>query len=68
MVVQVFPVKDQLPVEVSGAVRSITLRETEVVYLTQSHLHFRAPEHSDADLAYVITQPCFSTIKPGWDI
>ncbi|KAL2089664.1 hypothetical protein ACEWY4_014352 [Coilia grayii] len=65
VVVHVFPVKDQLPVEVSGTVRSITLMETEVVYLTQSHLHFRDPENSDADLAYSITQPCFSLHKPG---
>lgn len=60
MVIHVFPVKDQLPEEVSGTVRSITVKETEVVYITQSHLHFRDTEHSDTDLMYVITHPCFS--------
>uniref|UniRef100_A0AAR2KKY0 C-type lectin domain-containing protein n=1 Tax=Pygocentrus nattereri TaxID=42514 RepID=A0AAR2KKY0_PYGNA len=65
VVIHVFPVKDQLPVEVSGTVRSITVKETEVVYITQSYLHFRAPEHPDTDLMYLITQPCFSPAKPG---
>ncbi|RXN20441.1 FRAS1-related extracellular matrix 1-like protein [Labeo rohita] len=60
VVIHVFPVKDQLPEEVSGTVRSITVKETEVVYITQSHLHFRDTEHSDTDLMYVITHPCFS--------
>ncbi|XP_053368460.1 FRAS1-related extracellular matrix protein 1b [Clarias gariepinus] len=64
VVVHVFPVKDQLPVEVPGTVRSITVKETEVVYLTQIHLHFQAPEHPDTDLMYFITQPCFSPTKP----
>ncbi|XP_077082463.1 FRAS1-related extracellular matrix protein 1b isoform X2 [Siphateles boraxobius] len=59
VVIHVFPVKDQLPEEVSGTVRSITVKETEVVYITQSHLHFRDIEHSDTDLMYVITHPCF---------
>ncbi|KAB5559145.1 hypothetical protein PHYPO_G00025590 [Pangasianodon hypophthalmus] len=64
VVVHVFPVKDQLPVEVSGTVRSITVKETELVYITQSHLHFQAPEHPDTDLMYFITQSCFSPNKP----
>ncbi|XP_070688078.1 FRAS1-related extracellular matrix protein 1b [Pempheris klunzingeri] len=65
VVVHVFPVKDQLPVEVSGSVRSLTVRETEVVYVTQAHLHFTDREHPDADLSYVITRPCFSPMHPG---
>ncbi|XP_030584122.1 FRAS1-related extracellular matrix protein 1b isoform X2 [Archocentrus centrarchus] len=65
VVVHVFPVKDQLPVEVSGSVRSLTVKETEVVYITQTHLHFTDREHPDADLTYVITQPCFSPVHPG---
>ncbi|KAI4899055.1 hypothetical protein NFI96_009052 [Prochilodus magdalenae] len=65
VVIHVFPVKDQLPVEVSSTIRSITVKETEVVYITQSHLHFQAPEHPDSDLMYLITQPCFSPAKPG---
>ncbi|XP_067452176.1 FRAS1-related extracellular matrix protein 1b isoform X1 [Thunnus thynnus] len=65
VVVHVFPVKDQLPVEVSGSVRSLTVKETEVVYITQTHLHFTDREHPDTDLTYVITQPCFSPLHPG---
>ncbi|XP_035863594.1 FRAS1-related extracellular matrix protein 1b [Sander lucioperca] len=65
VVVHVFPVKDQLPVEVSGSVRSLTVKETEVVYITQTHLHFTDREHPDTDLTYVITEPCFSPLHPG---
>ncbi|TRY82884.1 hypothetical protein DNTS_001526 [Danionella cerebrum] len=50
VVIHVFPVKDQLPVEVSGMVRSITVKETEVVYITQNHLNFRDTERLDTDL------------------
>ncbi|KAA0712127.1 FRAS1-related extracellular matrix protein 1 [Triplophysa tibetana] len=64
VVIHVFPVKDQLPVEVSGTVRSITVKETEVVYITQSQLHFRDTENPDTDLMYVITRPCFSPGNP----
>ncbi len=60
MVIHVFPVKDQLPEEVSGTVHTITVKETEVVYITQNHLHFRDTEHLETDLLYVITHPCFS--------
>ncbi|XP_026054147.1 FRAS1-related extracellular matrix protein 1-like [Carassius auratus] len=62
VVINVFPVKDQLPEEVSGTVRSITVKETEVAYITQNHLHFRDTEHLETDLLYVITHPCF---RPG---
>ncbi|KAM9831469.1 FRAS1-related extracellular matrix protein 1b [Neosynchiropus ocellatus] len=65
VVVHVFPVKDQLPVEVSGSVRTLTLKETEVVYITPSHLHFSDKEHPETDLTYVITRPCFSPQRPG---
>ncbi|XP_041862088.1 FRAS1-related extracellular matrix protein 1b isoform X2 [Melanotaenia boesemani] len=65
LVVQVFPVKDQLPVEVSGTVRYLMVKETEVVYITQAHLHFTDKENPDVDLTYVITQPCFSLLHPG---
>ncbi|XP_023668989.2 FRAS1-related extracellular matrix protein 1b [Paramormyrops kingsleyae] len=60
VVVHVSPVKDQLPHEVPGVVRSVTVKETEVIHLTQSHLHFRDPESPDTDLIYSITRPCFS--------
>lgn len=57
--------KDQLPVEVSGTVRSLTVRETEVVHISQSQLHFTDRENPEADLTYVITQSCFSPLQPG---
>ncbi|KAM4629862.1 FRAS1-related extracellular matrix protein 1b [Polymixia lowei] len=65
VVVHVFPVKDQLPVEASGTVRSLTVRETEVVHLTPAYLHFTDREHPDTDLSYSITQPCYSPARPG---
>ncbi|KAG7232387.1 hypothetical protein INR49_008916, partial [Caranx melampygus] len=65
VVVHVFPVKDQLPVEIPGSVHSLTVKETEVVYITQSHLHFTDREHPGTDLTYIITQPCFSPMHPG---
>ncbi|KAI1891906.1 hypothetical protein AGOR_G00148540 [Albula goreensis] len=65
VVVHVSPVKDQLPVEVSGSVRSITVKETEIVPLSQAHLNFRDTESPDTDLMYLITQPCFSPTTIG---
>uniref|UniRef100_A0A3Q1HIX7 C-type lectin domain-containing protein n=1 Tax=Anabas testudineus TaxID=64144 RepID=A0A3Q1HIX7_ANATE len=65
VVIHVFPVKDQLPVEVVGSVRSLMVKETEVVYITQAQLHFTDREHPDTDLIYIITQPCFSPLHPG---
>ncbi|KAM6922004.1 FRAS1-related extracellular matrix protein 1b [Xenentodon cancila] len=65
VVVHVFPVKDQLPVEVSGSVRSLTVKETEMVYVSQAQLHFTDQENPDADLTFVVTQPCFSPLRPG---
>ncbi|KAK5614398.1 hypothetical protein CRENBAI_026015 [Crenichthys baileyi] len=65
VVVQVFPVKDQLPVEVPGTVRSLTVRETDVVYISQSQLHFTDRENPEADLTYIITQTCLSPLQPG---
>ncbi|RVE74139.1 hypothetical protein OJAV_G00038340 [Oryzias javanicus] len=64
MVVHIFPVKDQLPAEVPGSVRSLTVKETEVVFITQAHLHFTDSEDPEADLTFIITQPCFSPKHP----
>nr|XP_057929904.1 FRAS1-related extracellular matrix protein 1b [Doryrhamphus excisus] len=64
VVVSIFPVEDQLPVEVLGSSRRLTVKETEVVYVTRSHLHFSHTEHPDTDLTYVITHPCFSPLHP----
>ncbi|CAB1450533.1 unnamed protein product [Pleuronectes platessa] len=65
VVVHVFPVKDQVPVEASGSVRSLRVKETDVVSLTPSHLHFTDREHPSSDLSYTVTQPCFSPMHPG---
>lgn len=64
MVIYIFPVKDQLPVEASGTIRSLTVKETEVVFITQAHLHFTDSEDPGADLTFIITQPCFSPARP----
>uniref|UniRef100_A0A3B3ZBC2 Cadherin domain-containing protein n=1 Tax=Periophthalmus magnuspinnatus TaxID=409849 RepID=A0A3B3ZBC2_9GOBI len=56
VVVHVFPVKDQVPVEVPGSVRTLTLREDQVVYISPQQLHFRDPEDPDQDLTYTITR------------
>ncbi|XP_015232054.1 PREDICTED: FRAS1-related extracellular matrix protein 1-like [Cyprinodon variegatus] len=65
VVVQVFPMKDQLPVEGPGTVRSLTVRETDVVHISRSQLLFIDRENLDADLTYTITQSCFSPLQPG---
>ncbi|CAN9500847.1 unnamed protein product [Ophioblennius macclurei] len=65
MVIQVFPLKRRLPVEVAGSVRSLTLKETDVVHLTTANLNFRDYEEPGADLAYTVTTSCFSPMQPG---
>uniref|UniRef100_A0A3B3ZBW0 Cadherin domain-containing protein n=1 Tax=Periophthalmus magnuspinnatus TaxID=409849 RepID=A0A3B3ZBW0_9GOBI len=65
VVVHVFPVKDQVPVEVPGSVRTLTLREDQVVYISPQQLHFRDPEDPDQDLTYTITRACYSTNRPS---
>nr|XP_015211471.1 PREDICTED: FRAS1-related extracellular matrix protein 1-like [Lepisosteus oculatus] len=66
VVIHISPVKDQLPVEVSGSVRAITVKETDIAYITKSHLHFRDLESPDTDLMYLVTKPCFSPTTPGF--
>uniref|UniRef100_A0A8C6SIF6 Fras1 related extracellular matrix 1b n=1 Tax=Neogobius melanostomus TaxID=47308 RepID=A0A8C6SIF6_9GOBI len=58
VVVHVFPVKDQVPVQVQGSVRTLTVREDQVVYITPEQLHFRDEEHPDQDLTFTITKAC----------
>ncbi|KAM4738568.1 LOW QUALITY PROTEIN: FRAS1-related extracellular matrix protein 1b [Anableps anableps] len=65
VLVHVFPVKDLLPVEAPGAVRALTVRETEVAAISRSQLHFTDAENPEADLTYLITQSCFSPRQPG---
>ncbi|XP_077463908.1 FRAS1-related extracellular matrix protein 1b [Stigmatopora argus] len=63
--VSVFPVEDQLPAEAPGSVRHVTLKETQVAYITRAHLHFSHAEHPHSDLTYTVTRPCFSPGNPG---
>ncbi|XP_061680719.1 FRAS1-related extracellular matrix protein 1b isoform X2 [Syngnathoides biaculeatus] len=65
VVVRVFPVEDQLPVESPGRVRHVTVKETQVAYITRAHLHFTHPEHPQAELTYNVTRPCYSPRHPG---
>lgn len=63
--VAVFPVADGLPVEWDGSVRRLTLKETQVAFITRAHLRFTHSEHPQADLTYAITRPCHSPRHPG---
>ncbi|XP_077572863.1 FRAS1-related extracellular matrix protein 1b isoform X2 [Stigmatopora nigra] len=63
--VSVFPVEDQLPAEAPGSVRHLTLKETQVAYITRAHLHFSHAEHPHSDLTYTVTRPCFGPGNPG---
>uniref|UniRef100_A0A3Q2YJU6 Fras1 related extracellular matrix 1b n=1 Tax=Hippocampus comes TaxID=109280 RepID=A0A3Q2YJU6_HIPCM len=63
--VAVFPVEDGLPVEWDGSVRRLTLKETQVAFITRAHLRFTHSERPQADLTYAITRPCHSPQRPG---
>ncbi|KAM9797536.1 FRAS1-related extracellular matrix protein 1b isoform 3-T5 [Syngnathus typhle] len=63
--VVVFPMEDELPVESGGSVRHLTLKETQVAFVTRAHLCFSHPEHPHADLTYTVTLPCHSPTHPG---
>ncbi|XP_037105169.1 FRAS1-related extracellular matrix protein 1b isoform X5 [Syngnathus acus] len=63
--VVVFPMEDELPVESGGSVRHLTLKETQVAFVTRTHLCFSHPEHPHADLTYTVTLPCHSPTHPG---
>uniref|UniRef100_A0A3P9NEA2 Fras1 related extracellular matrix 1b n=1 Tax=Poecilia reticulata TaxID=8081 RepID=A0A3P9NEA2_POERE len=65
VVVHVFPVKDMVPVEAPGTVRSLVVMETEVVHVSPSQLHFTDRENPDSELTYIVTQSCFSPLRPG---
>lgn len=65
VLVQVFPVRDQVPVEVPGSRRSARVEENQLLLITEAHLHFADGETPGADLTYVVTRPCFSPGHPG---
>ncbi|XP_043941471.1 FRAS1-related extracellular matrix protein 1-like isoform X2 [Protopterus annectens] len=58
--IHIIPVKDQLPQEVSGVLRHLVVKETDIVYFTKHHLNFVDPESPENDLMYIVTKPCFS--------
>ncbi|XP_043916309.1 FRAS1-related extracellular matrix protein 1 [Protopterus annectens] len=59
VIIHVTPVDDQLPKEVPGTVRHLTVKETEVIYLTKKQLHFTDTESPDRELSFTITTPPF---------
>ncbi|XP_042191644.1 FRAS1-related extracellular matrix protein 1b [Callorhinchus milii] len=59
MMVHVTPVKDQLPKEVIGTTRSLVVKETEIGYITEDHLHFTDTESPENELMYIVTKSCF---------
>lgn len=65
VLVQVFPVQDQVPLEVPGSIRSVRVKENELVFITEAHLHFADGDDPGADLTYEVTRACFSPVHPG---
>ncbi|XP_029140355.1 FRAS1-related extracellular matrix protein 1 [Protobothrops mucrosquamatus] len=57
--VHIIPVNDQLPKESPGTNRHLTVKETEIAYLTKKHLHYIDMETQDSELMYTITSPPF---------
>ena len=55
--VHVEPVPDQPPKEAPGSIRSLVVKETDVVYITRHQLHFVDEESLDSELTYTITSP-----------
>ncbi|XP_077598282.1 FRAS1-related extracellular matrix protein 1a [Stigmatopora nigra] len=53
------PVPYQLPIEVSSARRCLVVKETDVVHITQHHLHFVDKDTPESDVTYTITTPPF---------
>ncbi|XP_044157050.1 FRAS1-related extracellular matrix protein 1-like [Bufo gargarizans] len=65
VVIHIAPVKDQLPEEVAGTRRHISVKENEISRITRLHLHFTDTESPDSQLVYTITKPCYSVTSPG---
>ncbi|XP_020638622.3 FRAS1-related extracellular matrix protein 1 isoform X2 [Pogona vitticeps] len=62
--VHIIPVNDQLPKEVSGVSRHLTVKETEIAHLTKKHLDFTDTEAQERELIYTITSPPFFSSLP----
>nr|XP_006002762.1 PREDICTED: FRAS1-related extracellular matrix protein 1-like [Latimeria chalumnae] len=65
VMIHIIPVKDQLPKEVSGTMRHLVVKETEVIHITKNHLHFTDTESPENELMYFVTKPCFSPLSSG---
>ncbi|KAM4807956.1 FRAS1-related extracellular matrix protein 1 [Rhinophrynus dorsalis] len=57
VIIHITPVDDQLPREAPGTIRQLTVKETEIVYITKKQLHFIDTESPERDLIYTITTP-----------
>ncbi|XP_060618381.2 FRAS1-related extracellular matrix protein 1 isoform X3 [Anolis sagrei] len=57
--VHIIPVDDQLPKETPGVNRHLTVKETEIAYLTKKQLSFIDTEAQDRELIYTVTSPPF---------
>ncbi|KAH0628328.1 hypothetical protein JD844_009328 [Phrynosoma platyrhinos] len=57
--VHIIPVDDQPPKETSGVNRHLTVKETEIAYLTKRHLSFTDTEAENREIIYTVTSPPF---------
>uniref|UniRef100_A0A3P9KP61 FRAS1-related extracellular matrix protein 1 n=1 Tax=Oryzias latipes TaxID=8090 RepID=A0A3P9KP61_ORYLA len=61
VMVHIEPVPDQPPKEVPGSSRCLVVKESDVVRITQQHLHFADLESPERELTYTVTTPPFYT-------
>lgn len=64
--VHIEPVPDQPPKEVPGSSRCLVVKESDVVRITQQHLHFADLESPERELTYTVTTPPFYTGPHKW--
>ncbi|XP_075682835.1 FRAS1-related extracellular matrix protein 1 [Rhinoderma darwinii] len=57
VIIHVTPVDDLLPKEVPGTIRQLTVKETDVVYITKKQLNFIDTESPERELIYTVTKP-----------
>ncbi|XP_063284108.1 FRAS1-related extracellular matrix protein 1-like [Pelobates fuscus] len=62
VIINITPVKDQLPKESEGTQRHIFVTETEITRLTKHNLHFTDTESPESQIIYTVTKPCFSPV------
>uniref|UniRef100_A0A3B3D2I5 Fras1 related extracellular matrix 1a n=1 Tax=Oryzias melastigma TaxID=30732 RepID=A0A3B3D2I5_ORYME len=61
VMIHIEPVPDQPPKEVPGSSRCLVVKESDVVRITQQHLHFVDLESPERELTYTVTTPPFYT-------